>query len=345
MIAFRKYLLASVLLAAGCLTLSAQSDPCLSYLKDAQQKTDEGRFDEAIELAQKAIDQCDFSKNDLIEAHKLLIINYLAIDHIEDAEVSAAKIMKINPNHEADRLRDPVEIIAIFEKYRPAPVFTAYIQGGINRASIDVMQTYSVVGDNHAAGLDNYQQELGWQLGVGLEYRIWNNLWAQVEGQYRRSGYSLTLDDVQGAQVHYSERIGYADLSAGGRYYLGSKRFQAYAEGGFQLSFLITALGDISRGEESDIVDRSVQRNSTFTGYWLGTGISFQQKGLRFQLGARYTGTSGNVVDADHRFSNLGIIFKYYYLDNDFSMNHIQLRGSIVYVLRYKNLLDTRPRR
>lgn len=342
MIPFRKYSIIFLMICVINPSFMAQTDPCLSYLKDAQQKTDEGKYDDAILLAQKAIAECDFSKNDLIEAQKLLILNYLSIDDIEAAELSAARVMKINPNHEADRLRDPAEVIAIFNKYRPTPVFTACIQGGINRTSIDVIQTYSIVGEDNADGLDNYEAALGWQLGAGLEYRVWKNFWVIAEGQYRTSGFSHTLDSVQGQQVNYSERLGFIDINSGVRYYLGKRRLQPYAEGGFHMGFLISALGEISRNEELDIVNRSNQRNSLFTGYWLGTGISFQQRGLRFQLGARYTATSGNVVDPENRFDNLGIIFKYYYLDNDFSVNHIQFRASVVYVLRYRNLLDTR---
>lgn len=345
MMPFRKYCFCTVVFSALFTGLAAQSDPCLSYLKDAQQKTDEGRFDDAVALAQKAMSDCDFSKKDRIDALKFLILNYLAIDDIEAAERAAAEVMKIDPNHEADRLRDPVEVIAIFRKYRPAPVLTAYIHGGVNRASVESIQTFSVVGQNDAPGLDNYTGNPGWQLGAGLEFRVWKNLWLLAEGQYRSSGFSHTLDSVQGQQVDYSERLGFIDVNTGARYYLGKGRLQAFGEGGFHAGFMVSALAEISREQELDIVNRSAQRNSVFTGYWLGAGISFRQKGLRFQLGARYTANSGNVVDPDNRFDNLGIVFKYYYLDNDFLMNHIQFRASVVYVLRYKNLLETSPKR
>lgn len=336
-----KYILCTLLLATWSLGLYAQMDPCLSYLKDAQEKTDEGNYDDAIALSQKAIEDCGFSKNDLIEAHKLLISNYIGIDLLEEAEHSAAQIMKLNPNHEPDRLRDPAAVIAIFKKYRPAPVLNGYLHGGINSSRIAPIQTFSIVGPNDTPGLDNYTSQTGWQLGAGIEYRIWKNLWIVAEGQYRRSRFSHRLDSVQGQEVDYNERLGFFDLNLGGRYYLGKGKIQAYGEGGFHAGFLINSLAEISRSAEFDLVDRTNQRSAVQVGYWLGAGMAYSHKSLRFMLGVRYSANPENLVNPEARFDNLGIVFKYYYLDNDFSMNHLQFRAGIAYTLRYRNMLQT----
>ncbi len=344
MSAVRIMILVVCLCALAGARLHAQADPCLSYLKDAKQKTDEGRYDDAIALAHKTIDNCELSKNDHIEALKFLVLNYLSIDDLEAAEDCAAQVMKLSPNHEPDRLRDPAEVISVFRKYRPAPVFAAYIHGGANSTQTEVLQTYSVVGPNDAPGLDRYESALGWQLGAGFEYRIWKNLWLLAEGQYRSSRFSHRLDSVQGQQVDYRERLGFVDLNLGMRYYLGERRLQAFGEGGLHTGFLISSLAEISRNEERDLVNRMSQRNGNYIGYWLGAGVAFQQKGFRFRLGARYTANSANVVNPEGRFDDLGVIFKYYYLDNDFSMNHIQVRVAIAYTLRYRNLLQSKKK-
>ena len=51
--------------------------------------------------------------------------------------------------------------------------------------------------------------------------------------------------------------------------------------------------------------------------------------------------TPSNLNKESTRYDNLDMVFKYYYLDNDFSMNNMVFNVGFTYALSYKNVLTT----
>lgn len=335
------HIICTLITLVNAASLFAQIDPCLTLLKDARQFSDNGLYDQAIAKANESIALCELSRDDRIDAYKLLFINYLAIDNLEMANETVARILKINPNYEPDKQLDSPEIIAIFQKYKPLVSLAAFIQGGLNYGLVDVQKTYSVVTSNDADGLDNYKALPGLQLGAGLEYRVWKNAWIRLGGFYRQSRYSIALDDIQNQVVTYDEKINFLDINPGIRYYFRSRELQPFVGLGGQFSFLISSLGNITRGEEFDLVDRTEQRNTFFAGYGAEVGLSYKKRSFLFQLSTRYDRFNGNIVNPEYRFNNLDVVFKYYYLDNDFSLSNFQVNLAIAFAIRYKNSLST----
>jgi opacity protein-like surface antigen len=324
-------------------TALAQIDPCATNLKDAVQKSDEGWYDDAIALINQTLNACELSKNDQIEAYKLLIVNYLAIDNLEKADLSAAKIMKIDPNYEPDLLRDRTEVIVLFQKYKPAAVLKGYLSGGINLSQTTASNTYSMVTHGSEASLDNYQNVTGFQIGLGLEFRLLPKLWIRAGGQYRSSGYSITIPNVQGRTVNYQEEINYFEAPTTIKYYFLERNIQPFVQGGVNLSFLNSALGQLSRDNISDIVSRDNQRNNFYLGYIVGVGVAYNIKGFSLQGGVNYMINPSNLNKENTRYDNIDMVFKYYYLDHNFSMNNLFFNIGLTYNLGYKNILyDTK---
>ena len=334
-----KYLVFGFLLLSGHLA-KGQTDPCLSKLKDAATKSEQGWFDDAISLVSSALEECKLSDIDKIEAHKLLITNYLIIDKLEEAEASAAAIMKIEPNYEADKLRDPAEMVALFEKYKRAISFKVVLFGGINNALLEASQTYSIVGDNDAPGLDNYQTTNAFQFGLGLEYRLSELLWLEIAPQFRRSSYSIDIPNIQGRTVSYTEDLNLFDIPVGAKFYFMRGSFQPYVAAGVNFSLLSSALGELFRDEISDLVNRNIQRNSFYLGYYGGLGLAYNYKNYGLQIGANYIFSPQQVNKDGTRYENLDIVFRYYYIDNDFSMDNLQFNVGFKYAIAYKKALN-----
>jgi hypothetical protein len=318
----------------------AQIDPCLTDLKDGATKTEQGYYDEAIKLLEKSIEDCKLSASDKIQARKLLIINYLAIDNLEAAAEGAATIMKINPNYEPDKLRDPIEVVMLFAKYKRKVVLRGSFSGGLNNSLTESIQTYSIVGDDDAAGLDNYQSTSSFQIGVAAEYRLHKELWLQLGLQFRKSGYKIDLPNIQGRTVSYREDLNYFDIPLSVKYYFLNSKFQPYVEAGANFSLLSAALGELSRDDLSDIVSRNGQRNQFSLGYFGGLGLAYHHKNFGFLLGVNYLFNPQQVNKEGTRYENLDIVFKYYYIDNDFTMNNLQLNVGFKYALAYKRTLN-----
>jgi|GEM_PF-2014654 len=317
-------------------TLSAQNSPCISKLKDAGLLIEEGRNDEAIDILTDALKNCNYQSADQIEAHKALIIAYFEIDDLESADASAEAIMKIDPNYKADRLRDPEEMIALFEKFKPKAMFRGGLYGGINSSSVEASQTYSIVSDDDTPGLANYESETGFQIGLTAEYRLWKELWISSGFSFRRSSYSNSLADVEDRTIFYREDLNYFDVPLALSYFFTESKIQPYLTAGAQVSFLASAVGELSRDDISDLVDRDIQREEVLIGLFGGAGISYNYGNLSFRLGASYILYPQDVNKEGTRYENLESIFRYYYLDNDFTMDFLQVNAGVVYNLGFK---------
>jgi len=316
--------------------LKAQNATCITKLKDAALLIEEGRNDDAIDILQDALANCNYKDEDKIEAHKALILAYFEIDDLESADASAEAIMKIDPNYKADKLRDPEEMIALFEKYKPKAVFRVGIIGGINLSSVEASQTYSIVTDDNSPGLANYESESGFQIGVNAEYRLWKELWVSTGFYFRRTSYSNSIPDVEDRTIFYSEDLNYFDVPIALTYFFSKSKLQPYVRAGGQASFLTSAVGELSRDDISDLVDRDIQREEVMFGFFGGLGLSYAYGNLSFRIGADYMLYPQDVNKEGTRYENLESIFRYYYLDNDFTIDFLRVNAGVVYNLGFK---------
>jgi opacity protein-like surface antigen len=324
--------------------VSAQMDSCLTYLRDANLQYEDGWYDESISLLKKSLSDCDLSKDEQIETRKVLILNYLAIDNIEKAEESTAAIMKLDPNYEVDKAKEPAEVILLFQKYKPTAYVKILALGGSNFSVVDASETYSISTDNSEEDLSNYKSKPGFQFGLALEYRTYKNFWIQTGAWYRQVSYSNELHNIQDRTINYSEDLGFLDVPVQVKYYLSENKIQPYVEAGLNLSFLSNSLGELSRDDVKDIVNRTDQRNQFQLGYSAGAGLSYNLKNLSFQAGIKYTNTPSQLNKDGSRYDNLDLVFKYYYLDNDIALDNLQLNAGISFNLIYKNIAPSATR-
>lgn len=317
---------------------NAQTDSCAIKLKNANTGYDQGDYDGTIKLVQSALQECRLDKNEKIQANKLLIMSYLKVDNLEAADKTAGDIMKIDPYYKPDKFKDDPKLTALFEKYQPVPVFRVGFSAGINRTMIDVINTYSIVHDDAAsADLATYNGKTGFQLGLSAEYRVFNNLWLQLEGQFRQSSYEHLLDSVEGTTIKYSEKLSYFDVPLSVKYYIIDKTFAPYVESGATFSFMTNALSTTERDDQKDIVNRTDYRNSYMTGFFGGAGVAYRMKGISVFAAFRYTYYGDNVNKEGTRYDDLTNVFKYYYIDDDFRMDNWQINIGVNYTLSYKN--------
>jgi len=319
-------------------TSRAQSDSCAVILKSASMGYDQGDYDGSIKLLQSALSGCKLDKNEKIQANKLLIMSYLKVDNLEAADKTAGDIVKIDPYYKPDKFKDDPKLSALFDKYQPTPVFRMGFSTGINSTSIDVVDTYSIVHDDaDAADLATYNSKTGFQLGLTAEYRIFNNLWIQLEGLYRQSSYEHLLDSVEGTTINYSEKLSYFDVPLSVRYYIMDNTFAPYVEAGATFSFMTNALSTTERDDQKDIVNRTDYRNTFMTGFFGGAGVAYKMKGISLFAAFRYNYYSDYVNKEGTRYADQTNVFKYYYIDDDFRMDNWQINAGISYVLSYRN--------
>jgi outer membrane protein W len=334
----KQFLLLTLLFLFFSAGVIAQTDSCIVKMKNASTSFEQGNYDDAIKLLVSTLANCPLGTDDKIEANKLLIRSYIAIDNLELANKAAAAIMKLNPNYKPDKFKDDPKLSALFEKYKPVPVFDIGISGGVNFPFIHVINTYSVVHADDATGLATYKNKLGFQLGVQAEYKVYKDFWVEAGFQFRETSYEHDLDSIEGETVTYVEKMTYFDFPVSLKYYFLKKKIHPYLQAGADFSFLSSALSTTSRSGESDIVDRTSLRNTFSVGYFGAVGCSYKYNSFLFFADVRYIYFPQQVNKADTRYDDPINLWKYYYIDDDFSMNNMQANVGASFILKYKNV-------
>lgn len=323
--------------ASGTRRALAQTDSCIAKLKNASTGFDQGDYDGSIKLLRSALDECRLDKAEKISAYKLLILSYLKIDNLEEADRGAAAIMKIDPYFKPDKFKDDPKLSGLFEKYQPVPVLRIGFAAGINQPLIDVGKTYSIVHDDNADNLGEYAGKIGFQLGLAAEYRAYQNLWIQLEGQFRQTSYEHTLFDVENTTINYSEKLSFFDVPVSLKYTVNYKSFAPYLEAGASFSFLSASLGTTTRDDQKDIVNRVDYRNNFLVGYFGGVGVAYKIKAISVFAAFRYNYFADNVNKEGTRYADQVNVFKYYYIDDDFRMDNWQINAGVNYSIMYRN--------
>ena len=313
----------------------AQTDTCVSNLKNAGTDYDQGNYDQAISTLNFTLKGCDLTKQDQIAANKLLILCYLSIDNLEAANSTADAILKIDPTYTPDKFKDDPRLSSLFEKYKPEPTLVVGISGGINWPSIDVEKTYSVVHPDDSPNLGTYESNLRYQLGADIEKRVYQDLWIALEFQYRKTSYQHILNDVQGTTINYTENINYADVPLSVKYFFLQHQITPYVQAGADFSWLLQALSTTTRDEASDLVGRTDMRTSFMVGFLGAAGVKYSIRSFGAFVDFRYIYFPELVNKEGTRYADEINLYKYYYVDDDFSMNNLQINIGLTYVLDY----------
>ena len=327
------------LFSAWCICVPkgyAQTDTCITHLKDAANNYDQGYYDDAIEMLNRTVRNCPLDKADRIQAYKLLIMCYLSVDNLEAADQAAVQVMKINPNYTPDKFKDDPRLTSVFKKFRPMPTFAAGIWGGINKPFEKTINQYSVVYQNGQAPA-SYTTKTGFQLGLQAEHKAYKNFWVELGFSYRRSSYEHLLNDVIGIDIHYSEKLTYVDFPLSVKYYLPLRRVRPYVQAGTYFSLLSNALSTTTGGDQKDIINRIALRNTYQTGYFGSAGVSYNITNFLLFADFRYIIFPDNVNKPGTRYDDEVNLFKYYYLDDDFKLNNMQINVGVSFILRYRN--------
>ena len=110
-----------------------------------------------------------------------------------------------------------------------------------------------------------------------------------------------------------------------------------YVTVGGYVTYLTNAIGTSQRADIDDIVDRIDYRNTFYAGFGGGAGVTYHRKGFDLFLDVRYTTYPEQVNKDGTRYADEVNVYQYYYIDNDFSMDILQVNAGIMFNLIYRN--------
>jgi hypothetical protein len=327
-------LVAGILFFAD-ISLFSQDD-CSLKLQEAQKYYDQGMIDEIPNILSPCI-ETGFTRAQKIEAYKLIILSYLFNDDQFEAERTMVEFLKKFPEYEI-MPNDPVEFVYLYESYRTTSVFSFGLLAGINLTNPRIIEPYTVFDINNVT-LENIMKP-GFQVGLGIGRYISKRMLMNLEFYFTENQYSFTdklkmplaggNDAIN--SVSYNEKIYKAEFPLTFTYEFSIKKVHYFFRTGASVAKITKATGTPSRryseelppvtGEKSDITD---YRNTILYSGIVGGGFRYKiPKGV-ISLELRANIGLNNIVKSDMRYNNYELYSKFYYLDDDFSLNTFSL--------------------
>jgi hypothetical protein len=188
-----KRLLFSVfIIPAGFIVSFGQADDCEIILNRATEQLDAGHFYGIDSLLMPCLEG-GFSREQRQRAYLLLTQVYLLLDDSESAEESYLKLLRANPEFEADPDRDPIDVVYLSKKFTASPVFSLFGRIGGNASFIHVIKSISISGEDITA---KYHFKPGWTVAVGGDWNITPIVSLSTELQYSFMSYEKEEDGL-----------------------------------------------------------------------------------------------------------------------------------------------------
>lgn len=116
------------MLAMATVTL-AQDDGCdTRVLISATNQYETGHFDDSVKELRPCLPDGFSEKDERVSAYRLLALNYIVTDSLDEARTSIRQLLKTDSGYEADPENDPPQFAAMIEAEKP-PWYTFMWQG------------------------------------------------------------------------------------------------------------------------------------------------------------------------------------------------------------------------
>lgn len=306
----------------------AQND-CSTKIQEAQKYYEQGMIDEIPAMLGPCMLD-GFTRTQKIEAYKLVIMSYLLDDDQFEAERTMLEFLKKYPEYEI-MPNDPVEFVYLFESYRTASVFSFGIRGGLNFTDPRIIEPYST-SDLNTADLKNTMRG-GFQFALGIERYLNRKILLNLELAVATNQYQFTdkiSTPANSSTVKYKEKIVKLEFPLTAAYEFTIKQTHLYARAGFSVAHLSKVTGEPSRAtpgnnQTGPDLDMSGYRKSMLYSGIIGAGVRYKVPRGILLVDLRANLGLNNIVKSEKRFQNPELYNKYFYLDDDFSLNTFSL--------------------
>jgi hypothetical protein len=311
----------------------ADSVTCTQKLNLAKKVYDAGKITE-VESYLTACIEDGFTKEEKMQALRLLILASLFQDEHDVAEKNLLLLLKEDPEYVLNPAIDPAEFYELYNSYRTLPVLNIGITGGINTTSISEKQTYSV-----GSEMDNkpkYKGRFGFQGGIMADILLYRNFQINTGAllSLKNFTYKNTFLYNQATTLTSNENQMWMDIPLALKYNLGKGKAKLYGLAGGTFGLLMNSTSKLSR-ENSDNANAAKEetakmkkiRNPYTVSALVGIGVRYKVGYGYMFLDARYNFGLKNVANTKNRFytDNGDNLFYYGYVSSDFTVNNLAI--------------------
>lgn len=326
-----------LLLIPGITGLLAQDKDCAVKLSEAQEQFSLGQIEEVPGLLVNCI-KSGFTREERIQAFKLLINSYIFDDNMALAEQYMLDFLKRYPEYEIVAT-DPSEFVDLYREFDNEPRFSVGVYGGLNLSNVRSFETFGVGSltgiEDGLNGNGEYKSSgFGYQVGVSYNLNLGSGFEIGIEPMIIQNTYEFESRPFDWAYIEYSEDQLRVDLPVSLIYTLNKEnKTVPYFRLGVKTSYLLVAKSDSKRsylgtsdfedvtGSEQEIQDARMLNN-----YWgvFGGGLRYKIPGAYIFLDVRYNLGLANQVNSNSRNNGLDEnVWLYYYLQDDFFLDDL----------------------
>jgi len=270
---------------------SLQAQDCSFTLSKAQKNFEAGVIEQIPQSLQPCIEN-GFTKEEKLQAYKLIIQCYLFDNNTAEAEKAMLNFLKKNPEYEV-MPTDQAEFTHLFETYRSVPIASIGILGFTNFSS---PQQLLVLDPSQTNG--SYKNT-GFGVQVGLSYRqfISKLFDVNLECFYVTSSYQYAMNSttMENSSSQFTDNFGMIAVPLTGIYKpITWWKFEPYVRAGLSFGYILSSsvTGDTKTNSVTDNKITSLNnidnRNLTQFSGVLGAGIGFNLKKSSLVFDLRY---------------------------------------------------------
>lgn len=317
---------------------SFAQDDCSVLLKQAEKFYEEG----AIDSISLQLDPCmkrGFSRDEKIKAYRLIILVHLFKDNIFEAEQYMLGLLRLEPEYEVNRSIEEPEFITLFDSFQTSPLWSYGLYGGVNFADISTVEEYGVNNLNMESGLKN-SSGLSYQFGIRYSRFLLKKIDLIIGLQFAQNKYKTVKSQFDFSVVNYEERQTRVSMPVTVSYDLNNKKIKPFIRAGFSVGYLInskaTVIRSYSDNSHAEIKGSDVAllkfRNPVNLWAVAGAGLKYKVKRGSIVLDLKYNIGLFNQVKTKSRYDNSELVYKYYYIDNDFRINNLAISVGYVFL-------------
>lgn len=332
----RKFLITALLFSP--FLLHAQND-CPLKLRQAQELFSSGKIEKIPDLILHCL-QSGFTREEKLQAYKLLINTYIFDNNLQSAESSMNEFLEKFPEY-TPTAADPAVFRNLMMEFDNNPRFSIGIYGGLNSSNARILEYYGVhdikttKGKYLPAGF-GFQSGLVFLKNIGQNYELgFEPGFKKVSSKYENRPFPFALIEISETQ----NRI---DLPLTFTWTITYENLNPFLKTGLSAGVLMNAKESARRSYENTegsffndiqgpVVEMQERRKKI--NYWLsvGGGVKYKVPGGYFFIDASYNLSLMNQVKGDSRKNSASEnTWLYYYMDNDFLLNDISLKTGYI---------------
>ena len=302
---------------------------CVQLLRDAEKTYEAGRINVIEEMLLPCIQNKGFTKFEKLQAYRLIILSKLFDNRDEDANAYFLELIKTDPEYQPNSVTDPSEFINLFNSYRTRQVYALGFKAGMNVTKPSSYEPYGV--NNTEANTGEYKGQLNFQFGISADFFLNKkfSVGTDLLLSFKKYQYTNTLLDY--SELTLKETQMWLELPVVLKYTMGQKKLRYYLQGGGAVSMILNSTADITRKDVSTQSNQAIGpavntrdlRNMFNYSLVAGGGLRYKAGYGYLVLDVKYMHGLNNISNSDNKYNNSDLVYKYGYIDNNFTLNSL----------------------